>query len=62
MSNFFRVSYALALVALVLACVYGYVCNVVTLIGWAGDVTGEFVVRVIGLFIPFLGALMGVFA
>lgn len=55
----------LALVAwigFVLALIYGWVCNLIDIIGWTGTVTGEFIVRVIGVFVPIIGAVMGWFA
>lgn len=47
--------------ALFFTAVYGYVSNIITLVNWAGDMTAQFVVRVIGLFIPLVGVIMGFF-
>lgn len=48
--------------ALVIAGVVGWVMNIITLIGSSADpITGMFVARIIGVFIPPLGAVLGYF-
>ena len=56
------IALGLAWIAAIVALVYGWVLNIIDVVSWAGAVTGEFIVRVIGVFIPILGAAMGLFA
>lgn len=47
--------------ALVLAIGIGYVMNIVALCHSGAAITTEFVLRVVGLFVPPLGAILGYF-
>lgn len=39
----------------------GWTMNLIDVIRWSSDWTGEFIVRCIGIFVPPLGAIMGLF-
>ncbi len=52
----------LASVGVILATIYGYIVNIITLVGltWAGH-EAEFVLRAVGIVMAPLGAIMGLF-
>lgn len=53
-------AFELIVAALVLAGIGGWVANIVKLIGMIdGVVTAMFVIRIVGLFVPPLGAILG---
>jgi hypothetical protein len=53
---------ALFVLGTLLAALYGWIANIVTIFGLTvADSIGEIVVRVIGVFIPFIGAILGYF-
>lgn len=48
--------------AVVLAAIYGYVCNIIGLIqSLCGDLTAMFVARIVGVFVFPLGSILGFF-
>lgn len=49
----------LTILAVAVAAAYGWIMNIATLVRWAGDVTAEFLIRVVGIFIPVIGSVMG---
>lgn len=49
----------LATFAAIVAGVYGWVMNIITLFGGTIDHAGEIIVRVVGIFIPLIGAVAG---
>ena len=69
MSNFIKnlgpiglITFAASMFALVLAMVAGWVMNIITLVGMiSGDITAEFILRVVGIFVPVIGGVMGWF-
>ena len=55
-----KAGFMLAFVALVIAAVIGWVLNLIILFGSSGQEIGaEFVLRCVGIVIPFVGAVMG---
>jgi hypothetical protein len=46
---------------LLIALLYGYIANIGVIFQHSGEVTGQFVLRVVGIFLPFIGAIMGYF-
>ena len=53
---------AVLLFGFIIAVVYGWVANIVQIFGLTmADSIGEIIVRVIGVFIPFVGAILGYF-
>ncbi len=53
---------ALLLVLLMLAGMAGYILNIVKVLGMTfATITAELVIRIIGIFLPFVGAVAGYF-
>jgi hypothetical protein len=53
---------ALFVFSILLAAIYGWIANIITIFGLTiTDSIGEIIVRVIGVFIPFIGAILGYF-
>jgi hypothetical protein len=50
---------AVALMAVIIAAIYGYIANIVALFHSTGDITGQFILRVVGIFIAPLGSILG---
>ncbi len=57
----FTIGYALFIIILAILVAIGWVMNVIDLVRWNADITAEFIIRVIGIFVPPLGAIMGWF-
>ncbi|GEM_PF-4481909 len=51
----------LAILAVFLAGAAGYVMNLIDLVNWTAPISGEVVVRCIGVIIPLIGTFMGWF-
>lgn len=53
---------AIVWLLIVIAAAIGWVMNIITLIGIINDpITGIFIMRVVGIFVPPLGAVLGYF-
>jgi hypothetical protein len=52
-------AFALALLASAGCALAGWVMNLMALIHWVGEATPEFFIRIVGIFIPIIGAIMG---
>ncbi|WP_287248886.1 hypothetical protein [Mesorhizobium sp.] len=52
---------ALLYLAFIVTVVTGWVMNIVDIINYTGPMGGEFVLRVVGIFLAPLGAFMGLF-
>jgi hypothetical protein len=50
---------AIALLAFIFAAIYGYIMNIVALFHSTGDITGQFILRIVGIFIAPLGSILG---
>lgn len=50
---------ALVMLGLVIAAIYGYIANIVSLFHSTGDITGQFILRIVGIFIAPLGSILG---
>ena len=50
---------AVALFAVIIAAIYGYIANIVALFHSTGDITGQFILRIVGIFIAPLGSILG---
>jgi hypothetical protein len=50
---------ALVMLGLFIAGFYGYVANIITLFHSTGDITGQFILRIIGIFVAPLGSILG---
>lgn len=48
-------------IAIIIAAGVGWIINIVKLAGMPSDATGEMVLRVVGIFLPPLGVVMGYF-
>ena len=52
---------AIVSIILILGFAYGWIANIITIIGMGEILNGEGVIRIIGVFIAPLGAIMGYF-
>ncbi len=57
----FTIGYALFIITLAILVVIGWVMNIIDLVTWKAEITAEFIIRVAGIFVPPLGAIMGWF-
>ncbi len=57
----FTIGYGLFIIILAILVAIGWVMNVIDLVRWNADITAEFIIRVAGIFVPPLGAIMGWF-
>lgn len=56
----FGIGVMLSIIALIIAGIAGWVMNIITIANTMGaELTGLFVLRVAGIFVPFLGAVLG---
>jgi hypothetical protein len=50
---------AITLLVVIIAAIYGYIMNIMILFHSTGDITGQFILRVLGIFIAPLGSILG---
>jgi hypothetical protein len=50
---------AITLLVVIIAAIYGYIVNIVALFHSTGDITGQFILRIVGIFIAPLGSILG---
>jgi len=62
LSEMFTCFFGIAFFVALIAGIYGWVENIVTLVGSSGDpITGMFLLRCVGIFVAPLGAILGFF-
>jgi hypothetical protein len=50
---------AIALLAFIIGAIYGYIMNIMILFHSTGDITGQYILRVVGIFVAPLGSILG---
>lgn len=55
----YGLGYYLTLLVITIAAIIGWVMNIITLWHMDGELTAKFILRVVGIFIPVVGAVLG---